>query len=400
MERLTRWRTVACAAAAFVIALGGLHARADMETPAWSPDGNRIAFATTRYGEVEEVNMVAGQEPHYIYEDAVYLCDLTAPEPQPKRLAEGVGPKWSPDGKTIVYTKLARGGPELWLADITRGRAPRRFGTQKFPALVAWSPDGSKLLLASPAKFDFPGVPGTYDGYRAAIGDIASGAVAAIGPEHFSSNAGSWSPDGTRLALSLWQMEEGYRRVAEIVVAPQGAGAGQTIFRDVEDNGRHLVLMSAQWDPKGRSICVLSMERQLRKPEGASNPVDAAVAMDVLLVSPDGATRKTVHHEPIEFARAFEYSQPAFSPDGKRLAFMMNGHIYVADVAGNGTDTVKREVPLYGKLPQGKMLGAPAWYPTGSAIAVALLAPAAWEIWLFQPDGSSVQRIARVPRPK
>jgi hypothetical protein len=57
-------------------------------------------------------------------------------------------------------------------------------------------------------------------------------------------------------------------------------------------------------------------------------------------------------------------------------------------------------VPLYGKLPQGKMLGAPAWYPTGSAIAVALLAPAAWEIWLFQPDGSSVQRIARVPRPK
>jgi len=403
MQGLRGWRQIACAAAAaFAIALAGLHAWGDNETPAWSPDGNRLAFATTRYAEGNaEIGPSGAVIEHYVYEDAIYVCDLTATEPQAKRLAEGVGPTWSPDGTTIAYTKFAPGGRELWLADTTGGRAPRRFGTEKFPALVAWSPDGSKLLLASPAKFDFPGVPGTYDGLRASVGDTATGAIRVIGPEHFSSNGGAWSPDGKRLALSLWQMAEGYRKVHEIVVVPQGGGAGQTIFRDVEDNGRYLFLTSPRWEPKGRSICVLSMERQLRKPEGSSTPMDAAVAMDVLLLSPDGAARKTVHHEPIEFAKAFEYSEPAFSPDGKRLAFMMQGHVYVADVASNGTDTTsKREVPLYGKLPEGKMLGAPAWYPTGSAIAIALLTPAAWEIWLFRPDGSNLQRIARVPRPK
>jgi Tol biopolymer transport system component len=402
MERSTGWRTGACVAAALAIALGSIHAWADMETPAWSPDGNRIAFATTRYAEgYAEIGPSGVETDHYVYDDAIYVCDLTLSEAQPKRLVEGVGPKWSPDGTTIAYTKLLKDGSELWLADATGGRAPRRFGTQKLTALVIWSPDGSKLLLAPPAKFDFPGVAGTYDGSRASVGDIATGAISPVGPEHFSSNGGAWSPDGKRLALSLWQMAEGNRKVHEIVVVPQSGGAGQTIFRDVEDGGRYLFLMSPQWDPKGRSICVLSMERQLRKPEGASMPVDAAVAVDVLLLSPDGATRKTVHDEPVEFAKPFEYSTPVYSPDGKHLAFTMNGHTYVADVADSGTDTIsKREVPLYGKLPEGKMLGALAWYPTGSAIATAWLTPTAWQIWLFQPDGSNVQRIARVQRPK
>ena len=49
MQGLRGWRQIACAAAAaFAIALAGLHAWGDNETPAWSPDGNRLAFATTR----------------------------------------------------------------------------------------------------------------------------------------------------------------------------------------------------------------------------------------------------------------------------------------------------------------------------------------------------------------
>ena len=402
MQRSTGWRIGVCAAAAVVAAGFSPGAWADMETPAWSPDGNRIAFATTRYAEGNaEIGPSGAVIEHYVYDDAIYVVDLTEPEPQAKRLGEGVGPRWSPDGTTIAYTRFAPGGRQLWLAGTTAGRAPRRFGAEESVTFLAWSADGSKLLLASPAKFDFPDVPGTYDGLRASVGDVATGAISAVGPEHFSSNGGAWSPDDKRLALCLWQMAQGNRKVHEIDVVPVKGGAGRVIFRDVEDNGRYLFLRSPQWEPKGRSICVLSMERQLRKPEGASMPVDAAVAMDVLLLSPDGATRKTVHHEPIEFAKAYEYSEPAFSPDGKRLAFMMQGHVYVADVASNGTDTTsKREVPLHGKLPEGKMLGAPAWYPTSSAIAIALLTPAAWEIWLFQPDGSNLQRIARVPRPK
>lgn len=68
-------------------------------SPAWNPDGSRIAFATTRFGEHEIVVMDAA----------------SAAVSRLNPAARGTHPAWTPDGSRILYSSLVTSRPGLTL---------------------------------------------------------------------------------------------------------------------------------------------------------------------------------------------------------------------------------------------------------------------------------------------
>lgn len=103
---------------------------------AWSPDGARIAFASTRDGN---------QELYVVHPDGTGWQRLTnTPE-----VSED-GPVWTPDGRSIVYHAQPRGGrAQIWIMDADGGN-PRPLtsgdATNFQPAV---SPDGGTIAFTS-----------------------------------------------------------------------------------------------------------------------------------------------------------------------------------------------------------------------------------------------------------
>ncbi|MCB1764654.1 MAG: PD40 domain-containing protein [Candidatus Competibacteraceae bacterium] len=79
--------------------------------PAWSPNGQSLAFASNRSGQFE-----------------IWITDAEGAHPQ--LLTSGpngkMWPTWSPDGQTILYTHLEDGRHQLWMIDAD-GSNPRRY---------------------------------------------------------------------------------------------------------------------------------------------------------------------------------------------------------------------------------------------------------------------------------
>jgi TolB protein len=91
-------------------------------SPAWSPDGRRIAFHSTRSGE------------HELWTIVVDTCAAT-------KLTPGREPDWSPDGARLVFTRWVQGDVEerVWTAG-SNGSGARQLTEGFGDAFPAWSP--------------------------------------------------------------------------------------------------------------------------------------------------------------------------------------------------------------------------------------------------------------------
>jgi eukaryotic-like serine/threonine-protein kinase len=114
--------------------------------PAWSPDGERLAFLTNRVGPIQIWTMLASGEESKQFtrnEDKSYIYDL---------------PAWSPDGKVIAFTKIQSGTnnfPFLFGAFWEDGGQNRGFIEFRFSERIegmremTFSPDGNWIAFRS-----------------------------------------------------------------------------------------------------------------------------------------------------------------------------------------------------------------------------------------------------------
>ncbi|MHC4811371.1 MAG: hypothetical protein ACYTEV_13545, partial [Planctomycetota bacterium] len=103
-------------------------------TPAYSPDGRRIAFQSERSGQPN-----------------IWLCNSDGSDPvQLTRFDGHTGtPRWSPDGNQIVFDSLESGNWEIWVVD-SEGGVPRQL--TRDPAedgTPFWSRDGQWIYFHS-----------------------------------------------------------------------------------------------------------------------------------------------------------------------------------------------------------------------------------------------------------
>ena len=131
-------------------------------SPAWSPDGRKIAFTRSPGG--------------------VYV--MNADGSGKRRLAAGTAPSWSPDGRKIAFTR-SPGGIYVMNAD---GSGKRRLAAGTAPS---WSPDGQTILFE---RSPFPHL-----GSELFVMNADGSGLRTLGVVSYGA---SWSPDGRQIAFA------------------------------------------------------------------------------------------------------------------------------------------------------------------------------------------------------
>ena len=156
--------------------------------PRWSPDGSKLAFSSTRYGD--------GRSRVYTAWPQVAGFGSEQPVDQ----GEGSDPDWSPDGTRIVYKGCDASGANcgLWTMAPTDGGGsnPRQLTNNANDSRPRWSPDGSRVVFMSDGR------DGNWDVYSVAVNDDYSGGeVTRITFNAASDGLPAISPDGSEIVF-------------------------------------------------------------------------------------------------------------------------------------------------------------------------------------------------------
>jgi TolB protein len=191
-------------------------------TPAFSPDGSTLVFASGN--------------------DGVDLFSVPAFENEaPRRITNGRGssnsnPTFSPDGRSIAFTSGRLGHPEVYITDAD-GTNPdllttTGFGDQLYRANPDWSPDGRRVAFQS----QIAGV------FQIMTINLRDRSVQALTSEGRNEDP-SWAPDGRHLvftssrsgAKQLWVLDTETFRLRQLT---RGGSARQAAWSPRLDSAK------------------------------------------------------------------------------------------------------------------------------------------------------------------
>ncbi|MEW5978484.1 MAG: prolyl oligopeptidase family serine peptidase [Acidobacteriota bacterium] len=117
-----------------------------MSGPTWSADGRHLAFVQgdEAAGRAEVVIASTTNATSRVLQSTIATNLPTAILQQME-----IGCDWSPDGKTLVYTRLIDGRLQLALIDVAEDRVVRMLPTAGWARTPCWSHDGKRIAYAS-----------------------------------------------------------------------------------------------------------------------------------------------------------------------------------------------------------------------------------------------------------
>ncbi len=151
-------------------------------SPAWSSDGSKLAFSSSRSGDPE-----------------IYTSDSSGGNVHRVTAFRGpdVSPTWNPKTDAqIAWCSGRTGLPQIYTMDAD-GTNVQRMTDGGYATSPSWSPNGQFLAFAWNRKYG-PGAPGGQDIY---IMDIASKRWTQLTHDQGRNDFPSWSPDGRHLVF-------------------------------------------------------------------------------------------------------------------------------------------------------------------------------------------------------
>ncbi|HEV8337267.1 MAG TPA: Tol-Pal system beta propeller repeat protein TolB [Candidatus Polarisedimenticolia bacterium] len=190
--------------------------------PAWSPDGNQIAFLSYRSGRPELVILSA-------------KGDLRKAFPQQGEL--NLAPDWSPDGTRLAFSGSRNGNAEIFILTVSSGSLVRLTNNPALDTSPCWSPNGREIVFVS----DRSGSPQLY------LMDAEGTNVRRLTYEGNWNDLPSWSSKGDRIAYA--SRVEGHFDIFVRDLASQKStrltsGPGNNEDPRWSPDGRHLVFSS------------------------------------------------------------------------------------------------------------------------------------------------------------
>ncbi|HSK78478.1 MAG TPA: protein kinase [Thermoanaerobaculia bacterium] len=252
--------------------------------PAWSPDGREIAVATE--GAFDPTARFSFSR--------IFRIDLATGARRPLAVPDGVQPSWSPHGLRIAFWGLAQPGARraIWTLSEEGGAPVPVVDDAFYNWSPVWSPDGGFLYFASNRG-------GSMNLWRVAI-DERSGRV--LGEPQPITTSSEWSAlpsfsrDGSRLVFATNSGRSFVEQVPFDPVTGRVDGPPALVYQGARS------IRSCDVSPDGAWLALW-----------ASSPAE-----DLLLIRPDGSDLRQLTND---LARD---RTPRWSPDGRGILFASN----------------------------------------------------------------------------
>jgi Tol biopolymer transport system component len=266
----------------------------DQDTrPAWSSDGTQIAFYSAR-GRSDK--------------SGIYVMDADGGHPQ--WLAQGglseAYPAWSPDGHSLAYSSEGRDNTGVYKVDVDSGR--ERLIYDEYTALLSYSPDGRRMVFMSACDNHCDIFVMDADGEN--VRRLTHNGLFDMFP--------TWSPDSQEIAFmsNRDQFFELYVMDADCP-SPVGECSRVTRLSDNRDFDGFPV-----WSPDGRKL-LFSTDR---------NGNFDLYTVDVRCADKPGGCEQSARQLTNQPRRDLS---PAWSADGREIAFISGRDVYVMDADGS-----------------------------------------------------------------
>ncbi|MEW6212787.1 MAG: amidohydrolase family protein [Acidobacteriota bacterium] len=249
--------------------------------PRWSPDGRRLIYLSDRRGTMD-----------------VWMRGLTTREERMIIPLSGGGsfPVFSPDGKKIAYFTAEGGTPlnmRVMVFDLETGKSRQVFDRAIPPTPISWSPRSNALCitLLKPNSTRF-----REGAFEALIVPLDGSRPRRLVPVQNRTLAyAAWSPDGSQMAF----VEDG--RLSVVAINEQGemAGAPRRLSDELVD--------APGWTEDSKSIVYLSMDRLKKIDVESRRAEEIALELDWQPDKPVGAL--IVHAGRLFDGRSAEYQR-------------------------------------------------------------------------------------------
>ncbi len=255
-------------------------------------------------------------------------------------------PTWSPDGKQIAYTKSPPLG--IWIFDIS-SQEERFLVTGMHPD---WSPDGKKIAFSTGRIHTI-----NTDGDSSTIQLITDTLRTLFWPD--------WSPDGEKIAFAM-------------VFAPGGlfiCNSDGSHLRRIYDRG-----IRPDWSPNGENIAFQEFSTHRHYEE-------------IWVINPDGTGLKPL------LQKKGSYGWPAWSPDKKKIAFVNEPgvwpdqpDIWIMDSDGKNPHLIIKDAKDPAFSPDGKYLAFTKIILKENSDTLRWIVK---ELWIANSDGTDPRPLLR-----